>query len=81
MMESARAMMAKAGLPEKYWAEAFSTAAYLKNRLPSRSVAEKKTPYEKWYGRKPNVSMAYAYIPDAIRDGKLSKKVTIHWIQ
>ena len=81
LMESARAMMAKAGLPEKYWAEAVSTAAYLKNRVPTRSVAEKKTPYEKWYGRKPNVShlrvfgcMAYAYIPDAIRDGKLSKK-------
>ena len=81
LMESARAMMAQAGLPEKYWAEAVSTAAYLKNRTPTRSVAEKKTPYEKWYGRKPNVShlrvfgcMAYAYIPDAIRDGKLSKK-------
>uniref|UniRef100_A0A1X7U0V5 Integrase catalytic domain-containing protein n=1 Tax=Amphimedon queenslandica TaxID=400682 RepID=A0A1X7U0V5_AMPQE len=77
LMESARAMMANAGLPQKYWAEAVSTAAYLKNKVPTRSVAEKKTPYEKWYGRKPNVShlrvfscMAYAYIPDVIRDGK-----------
>lgn len=39
-------------------------------------------PYEKWYGRKADLShfrvfscMAYAYIPDAKRKGKLSKKV------
>ena len=80
-MESARAMMAQPGLPECYWAEAVTTAAYLRNRTPTRSLMEKTTPYEKWYGRKPNLShlrmfgcMALAYIPDSNRKGKLSKK-------
>jgi len=82
LMESARAMMAQAGLSEHYWAEAVATAAYLKNRIPTRSL-KKTTPYEKWYGRKPDLShirvfgcLCYAYIPDTNRKGKLSKKAT-----
>ena len=81
LMESARAMLAQAGLPERFWAEAVATAAYLRNRATTRALKEKTTPYEKWYGRKPDLShlrvfgcMAYAYIPDANRKGKLSKK-------
>ena len=73
-------MMAQAGLPECYWVEAVATAAYLRNRTPTRSLREKTTPYEKWYGWKPDLShlrvfgcMAYAYIPDSNRKGKLSK--------
>ena len=80
LMESARTMMAQAGLSEHYWAEAVATAAYLRNRVPTRSL-KKTTPYEKWYGRKPDLShirvfgcMCYAYIPDTNRKGKLSKK-------
>ena len=80
LMESARAMMIQAGLSEHYWAEAIATAAYLRNRVPTRSL-KKITPYERWYGRKPDLShikvfgcMCYAYIPDTNRKGKLSKK-------
>ena len=80
-MDSARAIMAQAGLPECYLAEAVATAAYLWDQTPTRSLREKTTPYEKWYGRKPDLShlrvfgcMAYAYIPDSNRKGKLSKK-------
>jgi len=80
-MESARAMLAQAGLPEKYWAEAVATAAYLKNKTVTRALNEKMTPYEKWYGRRPNLAhlrvfgcMDYAYVPDSNRKGKLSKK-------
>ena len=80
LMKSARTMMAQAGLSEHYWAEAVATAAYLRNRVPTRSL-KKTTPYEKWYGRKPDLShirvfgcMCYAYIPDTNRKGKLSKK-------
>ena len=53
LMESARSMLAHAGLPHCYWAEAVSTAAYLKNRTATTAFA---TPYERWYGRKPNIS-------------------------
>ena len=80
LMESARSMLAHAGLPDSYWAEAVATAAYLRNRTPTTSFEEKKTPYERWYGKKPNLShlkvfgcIAYAHIPDSKRS-KLDKK-------
>eukprot|EP00731_Ephydatia_muelleri_P005270 Em0002g1446a len=81
LMESARTMMAQAGLSDKYWAEAVVTGTYLRNRVPTRSFKEKTTPFEKWYEKKPDLShlrvfgcMAYAYIRDANRKDKLSKK-------
>lgn len=80
LMESARSMMSQAGIPESYWAEAVATAAYLRNRSPSRTLGS-TTPYERWYGESPDLRhlrvfgcMAYAYIPDSNRTGKLSKK-------
>ena len=64
VMESAQSMLAHAGLPHCYWAEAVSTTAFEKVG----------TPYERWYERKPNISklrvfgcMAYAHIPDSQR--------------
>ena len=72
--------MAQAKLPERYWAEAVATAAYLRNRVPTRSL-KSTTPYEKWYDRKPNSShvrvfgcMCHAYIPEVNKKGKLSNK-------
>ena len=74
LVESARAMIAHAGLPNAYWAEAVATAAYLKNRSTTSALKEDTTPYEKWYGRKPDLShlgvfgcVAYAHIPDSER--------------
>ena len=73
-------MLSHAGLPDSYWAEAVATAAYFRNRLPTTAMKENKTPYERWCGRKPNIShlrvlgcMAYLHIPDAQRQ-KLDKK-------
>ena len=61
-------MLSHAGLPDSYWAEAVATAAYVKNRLPTVAIKEDKTPYERWYGRKSNIShlrvfgcMAYSH--------------------
>lgn len=80
LVESARAMIAHAGLSNNYWAEAVATAAYLRNRPTTSALKEGKIPYEKWYERKPNIShlkvfgcVAYAHIPDSER-WKLDKK-------
>ena len=48
-------MLAHAGLPNGYWAEAVSTAAYIRNRVAA-SALPVKTPFEMWYGKKPKVS-------------------------
>ena len=80
LVESARAMIAHARLPNSYWAEAIATAAYIRNRMPTTAITENATPYKKWYGKKPNVThfkvfgcTAYAHIPDSQRQ-KLDKK-------
>lgn len=72
-VDSARSMLAHAGLPKSYWSEAVNTAAYVRNRLPTRSV-KNVTPYELWYGKKPDVShlkvfgcIAYSHIPEQKR--------------
>ncbi len=69
VVEMSRSMLIDAKLPNKFWAEAVSTAAYLKNRSPSR-VIEDKTPFEVWHGYKPKVDHlrvfgcdAYSHIP------------------
>ena len=62
-------MLADSRLPQKFWAEALSTAAYLINRSPTKALDD-KTPFEAWYGKKPNVShlrvlgcSAYTHVP------------------
>ena len=74
LVESARSMIAHAELSNIFWAEAISAAAYVKNRLPTAALKERETPYERWYGRKPDVShfrvfgrMAHAHVPDCER--------------
>ena len=61
-------MLISAGLPNAFWVEAMTTAAYLINRCPSTAL-NFKTPEEVWSGHPPNYSrlrtfgcLAYAYI-------------------
>jgi hypothetical protein len=57
------------GYPLNLWAEAVFAANYLKNRLSNRMLDD-KTPYEAWFGYKPEVGhlrrwgcIVYAHIP------------------
>lgn len=54
LVEKARCLLNEAHLKKDFWAEAVSTAAYLVNRSPTRSIGG-KTPEEMWTGRKPNL--------------------------
>ena len=80
LMESARSMLSHSNMPNKFWAEAVATAAYLRNRTTTSANEEQLTPFEKWYGHKPNIShlkvfgcAAYSLIPSTERR-KLDKK-------
>lgn len=77
----ARCLLVDSGLDQKLWAEAISTAAYLRNRCPSRSL-DNKTPHEVWTGRKPNVKHLKVFGSTAValnkkRKGKFNKKGSI----
>ena len=69
LVETMRSMLADSKLPPRFWAEALSTAVYLRNRSPTKSV-NKMTPFEAWMGEKPNVEhlrtfgcAVYAHVP------------------
>ena len=54
LLDMVRSMMSQTSLPKSFWGYALETAAYLLNRIPSKSVP--KTPYEMWTGRIPKLS-------------------------
>jgi transposase InsO family protein len=79
LVEMARSMMFHADCPEELWAEAVSTAAYIRNRCPT-SAFQGATPYERWNGEKPSVDhlrifgcQVYVHVPDQTRN-KLAPK-------
>ena len=55
LVELARAMITASGLPEFLWEPAVAHAAYVRNRSYTMAITD-KTPYEGWYGSKPNVA-------------------------
>ena len=73
IVEMTRSMLQSKELSNMYWAEAIRTSVYILNRCPTYSL-DGITPYEGWYGKKPNVKhfqvfgcLAYAHIPDEKR--------------
>lgn len=55
IIATARSMMKAMVVPARFWGEAVSTAVYLLNRSPTKSV-DGRTPFEVWHGYKPDVS-------------------------
>lgn len=55
LIESARCLLIQSGLSPSFWAEAVSTANYIRNRCPTKKL-DGKTPYEAWHGRTPTVT-------------------------
>ena len=53
--DMSRTMLLENGLPKYFWAEAVNTANYILNRCLIRPIL-KKTPYELFRGRKPQIS-------------------------
>ena len=64
ILERARTMLIHANLPHRLWPEAISAACYITNRLPTKTL-QQKTPYEAWYGHKPDLSNLRVYGCDA----------------
>lgn len=59
LVEMSRCLLIDADLPKSFWGEAVSTANYIQNRVLTR--ATKQTPYELWYGKKPDVSNLHIF--------------------
>lgn len=59
IVEMCRCMLTTGKMPEASWAEAVSTAAYIRNRVASSSVST--TPFEVLYGKKPTLTHMRTY--------------------
>ncbi len=58
LMDLARPMLHAKNMDKQFWAEAVQTAAYIRNRVTSRSLPNDITPFHRWYGKVPNLSHA-----------------------
>jgi len=72
LQEMALSQIVHAGLSKHFWADSIAAACYIRNRLPVCPL--NVSPYEKWYGKKPNVNhvrvfgcVAYALKPGVYR--------------
>lgn len=79
IQDRGRALLIESGMPNQYWADALVEAAKLYNIAPRKK--ETKSPYELFYGVKPNVSSfrtfgckVYSKIPKTERKGKLGER-------
>ena len=86
LVEAVRCMLCDSKLPQCFWAEAVSTAVYLRNRSPTKAV-DGSTPIEAWTGEKPRLDhlrrfgcAAFAHIPKDERrklDSKAKKCILV----
>ena len=49
-------LLADSGLPNTFWGDAVLTVQYLRNRLPTSTLPANVTPFEAFYGKKPDLS-------------------------
>lgn len=56
LVELVRAMLHHKSLPKLFWAEALCTAMHVRNRVTTRGLGARTTPYEVLFQRKPNLS-------------------------
>lgn len=93
IIEAARTMLLDAELPKEFWAEAMSTAMYLRNRCVNKATGN-KTPEELWTGRKPSIrhirifgckackdsaNNEFRHLHSVILIGSLCLLLSFHW--
>ena len=73
LLDMVRSMMSQADLPNSFWGHALETAAFILNRVPSKSV--EKTPYEIWTGKRPSMSFIKIWGCEAYVKRQVSNKL------
>ena len=78
IMDCARTIMMEKNVATKYWKEAINTTIHTLNKVQLKKGTN-KTPYELWFGYKPNISYfkvfgSKCYILKESRNGKFDVK-------
>jgi hypothetical protein len=84
LLEHARAMIFAKQAPKILWPEAVAYACYIKNRTPTRALGADMTPFEAFFGKKPDIrrleefgKKCWVQVPDQRRT-KLEPKSEQH---
>ena len=74
VVEAARTMLLDKNLPQSLWAEAVNTAVYTLNRTLLTTKDSRATPFQLWFGQKPDIShmrpfgiSAFVHVPEIMR--------------
>ena len=79
LLDMVRSMMSFTDLPLSFWGYALETAAFTLNRAPSKSV--ETTPYEIWFGKKPNLSFLKIWGCEAyVKCWRYAQEAIIIWL-
>ena len=54
--DGGQTLIADSGLPASFWGDAVLTVQYIRNRVPTSTLPDNKTPYEVFFGKKPDLS-------------------------
>lgn len=54
--DGTQVLLADSGLPASFWGDAVLTVQYIRNCVPTSMLPEGRTPFEVFYGAKPNLS-------------------------
>ena len=73
LLDMVRSMMSQVDLPISFWGHALETATFTLNRVPTKSAP--KSPYEMWWGKKPNISFMKIWGCDAYVKRLVSDKL------
>ena len=77
LLDMIQSMMSQTDLSISFWGFAFETAFFIRNRIPSKGV--KKTPYEKWNGKKPIMSFLKIWGCEASVKRQVSEKLALRF--
>jgi transposase InsO family protein len=83
LWDMARAMLLHCGCPGSFWRYAIDYAIYIKNRIHTSAIAQDKTPYELYTGKRADLSQlrifgctAYYHIPNTTERKKLDPRAS-----
>ena len=54
--DGGQTLIADSGLPASFWGDAVLTVQYIRNRVPTSTLPDNKTPFEVFFGKKPDLS-------------------------
>ena len=80
LIDLVRSMLHHKGIDKQFWAEALSTAVYVRNRVTSRGLPPDTTPHHLWEGSAPNLGHLRVfgsecwYVLPSVKTSKLDKR-------